>query len=227
MPKTNFFVNWHKEHGRVFPWRREGTSSFAFLVTEMLLRQTRASGVAKLWDGFIEEYPDAEAMMLANQARLANRLKVLGFGEQKAEALKSATKWIVKYHEGQVPHTLEELLKIPHIGHYAARAILCFAFGQRVEILDTNILRFFARYFGIEVKPDIRRNPKAWDIAKQILPRGRKQAQRHNYGILDFTAEVCKPGRPRCEICPLSSSCVWGSIQLRNNKENLDTLKWQ
>jgi A/G-specific adenine glycosylase len=209
----SFFVNWYKQRARDFPWRRRGTTPFEFLVTEMLLRQTRAPNVAKLWDAFISKYPDAGSMAGASPEELAAQLKILGFGNQKAEALLSAANWLAEHHGGEVPGTLDELLDIPHIGLYSARAILCFAFGRRIEIVDTNIQRFFARYYGLNVKADIRRNPIIWELAKKALPRGKKQAVQHNYGLLDFTAEICKSGRPRCEVCPLASSCAWGKRQ--------------
>lgn len=188
------------------------------MVTEMLLRQTRAEGVAKLWDDFFERYPDVESLARAGKRSLTSQIAVLGFGKQRAGALKQASKHLVEYHDGEVPNSLDELLKIPHIGNYAARAVLCFAFNQPIEIVDVNILRFFARYYGIEVKPDIRRNPSIWKLASKVLPRGRMRVQQHNYGMLDFTAGICKSGRPRCEVCPLSTSCAWGILQNASNK---------
>jgi A/G-specific adenine glycosylase len=213
--KRNFFVKWFETNGRIFPWREPGTTPFAFLVTEMLLRQTRASNVAKIWESFIHDYPDPEYIIKTPENELISKLKVLGFGVQKTEALKSASAYLIANFNGQVPNKLQELLGIPHVGNYAARAVLCFAFGKRIEIVDTNVLRIFSRYFGIQLKPDIRRAPQAWEIAMQMLPRERIKAIKHNYGILDFTADICKPGRPRCEICPLSSDCAWGKIQLK------------
>src|SRR2546421_4282472 len=56
----NFFVNWYKTQGRHFPWRQEGVSPFSLLITEMLLRQTQAVAVAKIWKQFIQRYPDAK-----------------------------------------------------------------------------------------------------------------------------------------------------------------------
>lgn len=219
MLNKNFFVNWYKTRGRDFPWRYEGIPPFKSMVTEMLLRQTRAEGVAKLWGKFFEQYPDASTLARAGRRRLLSQIEILGFGNQRAEALAHASEYLVRFHGGQVPDTLEELLKVPHIGNYAARAILCFAFNRPVEIVDVNILRFFSRYHGIEVKPDIRRNPGIWTLAREALPRGRKKVQQHNYGMLDFTAVICKSGRPRCEICPLSSSCKWGIIQTGSSPE--------
>lgn len=207
--EERFFIKWFRQHGRDFPWRRDKLDPYKSLVTEMLLRQTRAEGVAKLWDEFFDRYPDVETLASAERGELQRLVAILGFGNQRAEALTHAAKHLIERHNGKVPKSLDALLAVPHIGHYAARAVLCFAFGRPVEIVDVNVLRFFARYFGIEVKADIRRSPAAWELAARLLPKGPKRAQHHNYGLLDFTAQVCKAGRPRCEICPLASTCVY------------------
>jgi A/G-specific adenine glycosylase len=210
----NFFVRWFTSNGRDFPWRTNDITPFAMLVTEILLRQTQARAVAKLWENFVRQYPDAESIAGARRSVLIRKLKVLGFGNQRAEALQHAANYLIQYHHGTVPKTLKELLKVPHIGHYAARAILCFAFGQKIEIVDTNILRFFGRYYGLDVKPDIRRNPVVWSAAKQALPGEKAKALPHNYGLLDFTAEVCRALQPKCATCPLQRSCTWGRLRL-------------
>src|SRR5260221_472991 len=155
-PDKIFFINWYEMHGRDFPWRQEGTSPFAILVTEMLLRQTDAMSVSKLWEEFIQKYPDAETLAIADENELLEQLKILGLARQRSSALISAASWIVEHHKGELPNTINELLKIPHVGTYVAHAVLCFAFNQRVEIVDTNILRFYARYYGLNTKPDIR-----------------------------------------------------------------------
>jgi A/G-specific adenine glycosylase len=187
------------------------------LITEMLLRQTQATAVSKLWCTFIQKYPDATALAQANEADLLNQLGVLGLGQQRSSALIEAAAWLVENHQGQVPDIKEELLKIPHIGEYASHAVLCFAFGYKIEVVDTNILRFYARYYGLDVKPDIRRNPEIWRIAKLSLPKKRKEVQEHNYGLLDFTAEICRAVVPQCNVCPLLSSCKWGMSQLSHS----------
>lgn len=211
---TTFFVDWFRERGRNFPWRNGTVSPFAFMVTEILLRQTGARSVAKLWESFVSKYPDPQSMVKARKRVLIRALKVLGFGNQRAAALQDAAKHLIDHHDGLVPHDLDQLLKIPHIGNYAARAVLCFAFDKKIEIVDTNILRFFSRYFGLTVNPDIRRNPQVWEIAKRALPRAKAKAAAHNYGLLDFTAEVCKALQPKCTTCPLNTSCNWGRRKL-------------
>lgn len=208
--RKSFFIDWYQEHGRNFPWRQRGVSPFAILETEMLLRQTQAAAVSKLWYDFTSRYPDAVTLAGANKKRLLDQLSILGLGQQRTSALIKAATWLVEHHNGQVPVSKEELLKVPHIGAYVANAVLCFAYGQKVEVVDTNILRFFARYYGLNVKPDIRRNPEIWAIAKSALPEQGSETKQHNYGLLDFTAAICKARNPLCRICPLSSSCQWG-----------------
>jgi len=217
-PSKMFFVNWFRIYGRYFPWRRHNISPYRSLVTEMLLRQTKASNVSSIWASFIKRYPRPIALASVRKAELVKHISVLGFGNQRADALILASSWLVHHHNGKVPSTLHELLNIPHIGEYSARAVLCFAYGKRAEIVDSNVLRFFGRYYGLSLKPDNRRNPIAWEIARAALPRSTKLTREHNYGLLDFTADICKPGRPRCEICALAQTCNWNLRQQLDSK---------
>lgn len=205
--KRMFFVNWYRQKGRDFPWRRAGTRPYALFVTEMLLRQTRASSVAAIWSEFLEAYPDARKLAVADEAVLRRELTTLGFGRQRAQALISASRWLMEHHGGEVPASEEELLRVPHVGLYGARALLCFAFSRRVAIVDTNVMRFLARHRGLEGSSDIRRNQEAWRLAELALPRGSERTKQHNYGLLDFTAEICKPRGSLCVKCPLTRSC--------------------
>ena len=209
-----FFVDWYQAHGRKFPWRQKDISPFAVLVTEMLLRQTQATAVSRLWFDFTLHYPDAWTLAQANRDELFEQLKILGLGHQRSSALVEAAAWLVEHCGGQVPGSKEKLLKIPHVGAYVANAVLCFAYGQKAEVVDTNILRFFSRYYDLTIKPDIRRNPEIWEIARSSLPEEITEVQQHNYGLLDFTAAVCKARKPQCYACPLVSSCKWGVQQI-------------
>lgn len=205
----HFFVEWYRANGRDFPWRSKDLGPFHSLITEMLLRKTRAEAVAKLWPKLIASYPDARSVTRASKKRLASQLKILGFGNQKAEALFLASKWLIEHHDGMVPDSFEDLMRVPHVGAYAAGAILCFGFHRRFEIVDVNVQRFFSRYYGIKVKPDVRRNARIRDLAREWLPRTGRRAEQHNYGLLDFAAEICKSVNPRCAICPVAASCSW------------------
>ena len=218
MISKRFFVDWYREHGRRFPWRHQDVSPFAVLITEMLLRQTQAIAVSKLWNDFTSSYPDPMTLAQANKYALLDQLKILGLGQQRTSALIAAATWLVEHHHGQVPDNKEELLNVPHIGAYMSNAVLCFAYGHKLEVVDTNILRFYARYYGLNAKPDIRRNPEIWKIAKSSLPVERSEIRQHNYGLLDFTADICKARSPLCNDCPLVTSCNWGKQRSSSQK---------
>ena len=176
----------------------------------MLLRQTQAVSIAKIWEKFIWKYPNVQTLAEASENELEEQLKILGLGKQRSFALITVADWVLENNNGEVPLSKEDLLKIPHVGAYVSNAVLCFAFGQRTAIVDTNILRFYARYYGIEVKPDIRRNPQIWEIAQNSLPENPQDIKSYNYGLLDFTSEICRSKVPQCNICPLATTCKWG-----------------
>jgi A/G-specific adenine glycosylase len=206
----NFFVEWYHENRRSFPWREEATP-FQILVTEMLLRQTRASQVERLWSDFMDRFGTPDDLASADREVLFGRVEELGFGNQRVEALTSAARFLLNHHGGQVPDSKDDLLGIPHIGPYAAHAVLCFAHERRVPVVDTNVLRLFCRLLAREVnRLDIRREPWAWKFARDLLPEDRDKTEAHNYGLLDFTGVICKPRSPRCGDCPLSQACAYG-----------------
>lgn len=214
MIKRNFFVKWFAVNGREFPWRKPQTTPFQFLVTEVLLQQTKAADVAGIWNDFFIEFPNALAISQAKTDKIENKIKFLGFGTRRAKALKKIGAWLVCHHNGIIPEDREQLLAIPYVGLYAAHAVLCFAFDWRIEIVDANVIRLFNRYYGMQLNKDARRAPPSWEIARSLLPRERIKAKSHNYGILDFTAQICKPVKPLCEICPLLKQCCYGQSKI-------------
>jgi A/G-specific adenine glycosylase len=202
------FRRFYRERGRDFPWRHKGTTPFGILVVEMLLRQTKASQVAVVWPLLLERYPGPKEMAAADPGALFEMLAPLGLGKQRTKSLQEMSTALVKRHRGSVPRKIEALSDLPHVGLYAAHATACFAFGQRVPLVDANVLRVLGRIFGKEFKPDNRRSPEAWELAEQVMPPT-GSAKEHNYGILDFSALICTPRKPLCRECPLNGTCAW------------------
>ncbi len=203
----DFFVQWFQHHGRAFPWREPGTSPYGVLVAEMLLRQTRASMVAPVWVELVERFPDPQELALAGPHSLHELVWQLGFGRQRVAALLGMARAVNERFGGVLPARVHDLEKLPHVGPYAARAVCCFAFGQQLAIVDSNVLRVLSRLTGCEFSRDIRRSRArgAWELATRLVPAG--AAREHNYGLLDFAAEVCRPVKPRCNTCPLAGTC--------------------
>lgn len=205
---SSMFRQFYRKHGRDFPWRDKGTTPFEILVAEMLLRQTQAIQVAAVWPSLRERYPGPRELAAADQSALVELLTPLGLGNQRAKALREMSTELIRKHRGRVPRKIEALLALPHVGLYAAHATACFAFGQRVPVVDTNVLRVLGRVFGEKYGLDNRRAPKAWQVAQEIMPP-KGSAREHNYGLLDFSALVCTPKKPLCRVCPINGKCTW------------------
>lgn len=171
-----------------------------------MLRQTRADMVANIWPEFIERYPDPSHCANASSAELYSLVAPLGLGRQRVEALQAVSRALVKDHRGKVPRRIDSLLSLPHVGLYTAHAVACFAFGRKVPVVDGNVIRLFSRLMGAHLPPDNRRVPEVWSLAWRILPS--KGVREHNYGILDFCADVCKPLGPQHDGCPLAPICA-------------------
>jgi A/G-specific adenine glycosylase len=202
---TRFFREWHTSNGRAFPWRTHGTTAYALVLAEMLLRQTRAEMVVPVWSEVLIRYPDPASLAKADSSELFEFVGQLGFGHQRTAALIQMAVYIVRTNRGRIPRTLGALLEVPHLGVYSASAILCFAFQQRVPIVDVNVLRVLSRLYGEDLGADNRRAPEAWRLAWRILPP--YKFRQHNLGLLDFSAQICTARTPKHEVCPLQKIC--------------------
>ncbi len=102
---------------------------------------------------------------------------------------------------GGFPDTLGELLALPGVGPYTARAVLAFAFEIDAAVVDTNIARVYARVTGRSLRA---REVQA--IADRHSPPGESWAW--NQSIMELGAIVCRPA-PACVACPVRASCAW------------------
>ena len=202
--------------GRSFPWREEDVSPFGILLAEVLLNQTRAEMVAAVWPALCRKYPNASNLESANPEELYNDISCLGFGRQRVTALRQLSAAINQ--AGSLPTQPADLMKLPHIGIYSAHAVACFAFGQRVPLVDLSIVRVLSRLAGIEPSSDIRRAPEVWAVAETLLPD--EEVKEHNYGLLDFAADICKARSPRCGECPMAPSCAHARHLARTGGQN-------
>jgi A/G-specific adenine glycosylase len=116
--------------------------------------------------------------------------------------LHEAAKVMVRDHDSQVPADLEQLLALPGIGEYTARAVLVFAEHVDVGVVDTNVTRVFARVLN---KPLGKRETQT--IADSIVPVG--LSWEWNQVLMDFGATCCAARSPQCERCPIVDSCAW------------------
>jgi A/G-specific adenine glycosylase len=199
-------MKWAEGNLREFPWR-ETTDPYKVCVAEIMLHQTFAWKVAPVYGAFIQRYPDVVALSRAQLPTLTKMLYPLGLN-YRARILKEMAKAVVKNHGGAFPTDKKGLLSLPGVGEYTASAILCFAYGEQVPIIDANVVRVYARFLGLGLRlPRSSPNKEILRAAAKALPKGR--AREFNYAILDFASVVCSHYNPKHANCPVVAKCMY------------------
>ena len=138
-------LTWAKCNLRDHPWRKTD-SPYDILIAEFLLQRTDADTVAPIYEVFLTRYPTLNESAIAPVEDVAKLLQPLGLFF-RAERLSTTAKIIVERHKGKVPQQETELLKLPGIDKYTARAILSQAFNRPAAVMDTNVARVLERFF--------------------------------------------------------------------------------
>ena len=136
---------WYRRYGRDLPWRRT-TDPYAILVSEVMLQQTQVERVLEFYRRFLARFPTVAALAAASVDDVLTAWQGLGY-YRRARNLHLAAQQIMEHHQGVFPDTFEEVAALPGVGRYTAGAVLCFAFGKRAPILDTNVQRVLERIF--------------------------------------------------------------------------------
>ncbi len=191
---------WGEQSRRSLPWR-ETRDPWAILVSEVMLQQTQVDRVIPRYHRFLERFPTPCACAAAAVADVVTEWSGLGYN-RRAVALHQAASVVVERHGGRLPDELADLLALPGVGPYTARAVLAFAFERDVAVVDTNVGRILARRVG---RPLTAREVQS--EADSLVPEG--QGWAWNQTMLDLGATVCGPRRPGCRSCPFAGSCGW------------------
>lgn len=128
----------------------------------------------------------------------------------RARNLHRCARVLVTEHGGRFPQCATEIAQLPGIGRSTAAAIAAFTYGERSPILDGNVKRVFARYFGVHGYPGQRAvEQQLWELAERALdaaPAGLDMAA-YTQGLMDLGSQICTRGKPHCEQCPLAARC--------------------
>jgi A/G-specific adenine glycosylase len=199
-------IAWHARHGRhELPWQRERTP-YRVWVSEIMLQQTQVATVIDYYERFMQRFPDVRALAAAPRDEVLHLWSGLGY-YSRARNLHRAAQRIVGEFGGQLPGDLAMLAELPGIGRSTAAAILALSTGAPHAILDGNVRRVLARYFGVEGPPNERRVERAlWVLAERCTPTA--DVATYTQAIMDLGATLCTRRNPLCVHCPLSAGCV-------------------
>ncbi len=205
-------LHWYNQNKRDLPFRKD-QNPYKIWVSEVMLQQTRVNAMLPSYEKFILRFPDLDALAHSSPEEVLEYWKGLGY-YSRALNLRAGAIYIVSKHNGKFPRNLDEILQVPGIGPYTARAILSIAFGGKYAVLDGNVKRVLARIFQFEKNiKDVSAQKELQNLADTFL--NPQNSGDHNQAMMELGATICTP-KPNCSICPISFSCKAFQIGIQN-----------
>ncbi len=197
-------VQWYLKNKRDLPWRNT-TDAYVIWLSEIILQQTRVEQGLPYFHRFIDKYPDVKSFAAADEGDILNLWQGLGYYSRGRNMLKTARQVVEKFGS-EFPVEYKQLIGLKGIGEYTAAAISSFAANEAKAVVDGNVFRVLARYFGISEPINSTKGKKIFrDIADELLNKDHPGL--HNQAMMEFGAMLCKPKSPDCSICPVRAGC--------------------
>ena len=201
---------WFERNKRDLPWRADGYPAWGILVSEIMLQQTPVARVIPRLDEWLARWPTPSALAAASTGDAVRAWERLGY-PRRALNLHAAAVAITQRHAGVVPSDLDDLLALPGVGDYTARAVAAFAYGRRHPVVDTNVRRVLARAIDGRGEAGPASTRRDLDAMEAQLPIGPADARVFNAALMELGAVVCTARAPSCEACPIADRCAWRS----------------
>lgn len=196
-------LEWFRANRRDLPWRDDPRDPYHVVVSEFMLQQTQVDRVVPRFASFIQSFPDISALAAASEDDVVAEWSGLGYYRRARMLHRLAVEVAAR---GGLPRTAAELEQLPGIGPYTAAAIASLAFGERVPVLDGNVLRVGSRCLAMSEDPRSAVGARRLrDWAVQIM--GDRPSDAVNEALMELGATVCTPSAPGCGACPLAGGC--------------------
>lgn len=198
-------LEWNRlQNKRSMPWKGE-PDPYRIWLSEIILQQTRVEQGRAYYEKFISVFPTIQDLAQASEKEIFKYWEGLGY-YSRCRNLVATARIIAAEYNGHFPCSYEQILALPGVGPYTAAAIASFAFGLPYAVVDGNVERVIARYFGISVAAGGGAGKKLYKTMAEVLLDKTNPAL-YNQAIMDFGATICKPAHPLCSGCVQSKNC--------------------
>jgi len=175
---------------------------YELMIAVRLSAQCTDARVNLVTPALFAAYPSLEAMASADITDVEGYIHSCGFYRQKAKDIVLACQMLLTEHNGKVPNTMEELLRLPGVGRKTANLLLGDLYGEPGSVVcDTHCMRICER-LGLSKgrEPD-----KVEKQLRAILPP--EESSDFCHRIVLFGREICTARGPKCDQCPLAIYC--------------------
>lgn len=184
-----------------------GGHPYRTVVAVALSARTRDEQVLKLLPGFFAAFPSSKELAAATTRQIEAKIDTIGMYRQKARNLKAMGEMLEGWG-GNVPNTMDELVRLPGVGRKTASVVLVSCFDVPAIAVDTHVLRVTNRLGWIKA-----RTPETAERALlALVPR--RAMRLVNRVFVKFGRYVCIPGKPRCWMCPVRERCAYARKNL-------------
>jgi endonuclease-3 len=183
-------------------------NAFQLSVATILSAQCTDERVNMVTPQLFARFPDAPALARAEASEVEEIIRSTGFFRAKTRSLVGLARGLVERHGGEVPRSMEPLVKLPGIGRKTANVVLGHAFDVNEGIaVDTHVLRVAGRLGLVEGNDPVKVEAQLMDL----IPRERWT--RTTDLVIFHGRKICDARRPLCGTCPLFTLCAWESRQ--------------
>ncbi len=195
-------IAWYQENKRTLPWR-QNRDPYRIWISEVMLQQTTVAAVIPYYEKFLKRFPSVHALAKASAGEVIEMWAGLGYYSRarnlhKASQVLSANGFFDKAHQ---------LLELPGFGPYTSRAVSSLAFGEKVGVLDGNVIRVLSRFYGLQLKWwENKEKLKLQELSDQLAFTD--YSSEINQGLMELGATICTPQKPLCLLCPWKKRCV-------------------
>ena len=207
-------LEWYDQHARTMPWRvspddrKSGVRPDPYHVwmSEIMLQQTRVAQGTPYYLKFLEHFPTVHDLAKAPEEKVLKLWQGLGY-YSRARNLHATAKIVSENYDGKFPDSYKGLLQLKGVGDYTASAIASICYNVPEPVVDGNVYRVLARYFGIATPINSTEGIHYFkNLAREVMHTS--NIRDYNQGIMEFGALQCAPKKPYCLHCPLNESCV-------------------
>ncbi len=171
-------------------------------VATQLAAQCTDERVNAVTDQLFRKYHTAQEYAQVSQEEFEQDIKPTGFYRNKAKNIRAACQYLITHHNGEVPRTMAELVKIPGVARKTANVILGNAFGiSEGVIVDTHVQRIVRRFGWTQQEDPV----KIEQDLMRLIPKADWLTLSHT--VIYHGRAVCDARKPRCSQCTLAKLC--------------------
>ncbi|WP_047416999.1 A/G-specific adenine glycosylase [Cellulophaga sp. Hel_I_12] len=196
---------WYAKNKRELPWRNT-TDAYHIWLSEIMLQQTRVAQGTPYYLKFIDNFPTVQHLAAASEEKVLKLWQGLGY-YSRARNLHATAKIVTDKYNARFPDSYKELIKLKGVGDYTASAIASISFNRPEAVVDGNVYRVLARYYGVSLAINSSEGIHYFKaLAERVMDV--EAIREYNQAIMEFGAIQCVPRNPNCGACPLQNSCV-------------------